>query len=65
MSEVATFQVFLDDFGDNRSPESILPFEPFIIYLYKLLKVISDALIKLALLRRARTIYAHLFCHFG
>jgi len=65
MSEVATFQVFLDDFGDNRSPEPIFPLIAFIIHLYKLLKVISDALIKRALLRRPRTIYAHLFCHFG
>jgi hypothetical protein len=64
MSEVATFQVFLYDFGDNRPPEPILPLITFIIYLHKLLKVISDALIKRALLRRARTIYTHLFCHF-
>jgi hypothetical protein len=64
MSEIATFQVFLDDFGDNGPPKSIIPFITFIIYLHKLLKVISDALIKRALLRRARTIYTHLFCHF-
>jgi hypothetical protein len=65
VGKVAAFQEFLDDFGDNRSPEPILSFKTFIIYLHKLLKVISDALIKRALLRRARTIYAHLFCHFG
>jgi hypothetical protein len=48
MSKVATFQVLFDDFGDNGPPESILPFITFIIYLYKLLKVISDALIERA-----------------
>jgi hypothetical protein len=29
MSEVATFQVFLDDFGDNGPPKPILPFIAF------------------------------------
>jgi hypothetical protein len=57
MGKVATFQVFLYDFADNRPPEPIHTLITFIIYPHKLLKVISDALIKRALLRRARTIY--------
>ena len=64
VSEVATFQEFFYNLGNNRSPEPILSFITLIVYLYKLLKVISDALIKRALLRRSRTIYTHLLCHF-
>ena len=63
MGEVATLQVFFYNLGNNRPPESILPLEALIIDLDKLLKVISDALIKWCLLRGAGAVYAWLFCH--
>jgi hypothetical protein len=62
MGKVATFQKFFYNLSNNELPESILSFITLIVYLYKLLKVINDAL---ALFRRAITIYAQLFCHFG
>jgi hypothetical protein len=65
MVKVSTLQEFFYNLGNNGSPEPILSFITFIVHLYKLLKVISDTLIKRAILRRARTVYAHLFCHFG
>jgi hypothetical protein len=64
MGKVTTLQEFFYNLGNNGPPEPILSFITFIIYLYKLLKVIRDALIKRALLRRPRTIYTQLFCHF-
>jgi len=46
MGKIATLQVFFYNLGNNRSPESIVAFIPLIIDLYKLLKMISDALIE-------------------
>jgi len=63
MGKITTVQEFFDYLGNNRPPESVLPFIPLIIDLYKLLKVISDALIEWRFLRRAGVIYAQLFCH--
>jgi hypothetical protein len=63
MGKVSTVKVFFYNLGNNRSPESILPFIPFIVDPFKLLKVISDALIEWCFLRGARTIYAWLFYH--
>jgi len=65
MGEVATFQVFFYNLGNNWSPESIFPFITLVIDLYKLLKMISDASIEWCFLRQARTVYARLFCHNG
>jgi hypothetical protein len=48
MGEVTAVQEFFDYLGNNRPPESIFPFISLIIHLYKLLKMISDALIKRA-----------------
>ena len=58
-------QEFFYNLGNNRPPESIFPFIPLIIDLYKLLKAISDVLIEWRLLRSAGAIYSQLFCHFG
>ena len=45
---------------DTIFVKTALPFITFIVHMYKLLKVISDSLIKRALLGRSRTIYTHL-----
>jgi len=42
MGKVTTLQVFFYNLSNNRPPESIFPFIPLIIDMYKLLKVISD-----------------------
>ena len=53
MGKVATLKIFFYNLGNNRPPESILPFIPLIIDLDELLQVIGDALIKWHFLRGA------------
>jgi len=65
MGKVATLKVFFYNLGNNRPPESILPFIPLIIDPFKLLKVIGDALIEWRFLRTAGAVYSQLFCHNG
>ena len=65
MGKVATFKEFFYNLGNNRSPETILSLIPLVIDPFKLLKMISDALIEWRFLRRAGAIYSQLFCHKG
>ena len=65
MGKVATRQVFLYHFSYNGPPESIFPFIPLVIDPFKLLQVISDALIEWRFLRGAGAVYSQLFCHNG
>ena len=64
MGKVAALQVFLDHLSNDRPPEAIFSLIPLIVYLHKLLKMISDAFIERRFLRRAGAIYSQLFCHY-
>jgi len=65
VGEIAALQILFYNLGNNRSPETILSLIPLVIDPFKLLKMISDALIEWRFLRRAGAIYSQLFCHNG
>ena len=64
MGKITAVQELFYHLGHNRPPETILPLIPFIIDLYKLLKMISDALIEWRFLIRTGAVYSKLFGHF-